>query len=158
MTYHRVDLDSGAPTLGGVLYLDTHERDWLRRIGGGRRSLREAGEKEAFISFAARHYGIPEGAFAFVTFTRPKPFIRVLFGDTSFEELEFPRPHWIGARGGDLPDLSDDEMGNVCMILGQHLALAGESRSASQLFEIARAFFAMDDEDDSVEACPGDGQ
>lgn len=150
LTYHRMEIDSTAPTLGGVLYTQTNDRDWIRSIGGRGRSAREAGEKEAFVRFATRHYGIREDAWAFVIFTRPRPFIRVFFGDTGFEELEFPRPHWLGATGGDLPDLSDDEMGNVCMALGQHLALAGESRSAAQLFEISRAFFAMDDEDDEA--------
>lgn len=149
-TYHRIEIDSDAPTLGGVLYLGTHYRDWLRSIGGGMRAAREAGEKESFVRFAARHYGIRPDAWAFVIFTSPRPFIRVFFGDSDFEELEFPRPHWLGAEGGDLPDLSDDEMGHVCMALGQHLALAGESRSAAQLFEISRAFFAMDDEDDEA--------
>ena len=145
-TYHRIEMDRTAPTLGGVLYTQTHERDWIRRIGGRGRSAREAGEKEAFVRFAARHYGVPEDAWAFVIFTRPRPFIRCFFGDTGFSELEFPRPEWLGANGDDMPDLSDDEMGHVCMALGQHLARAGESRSAAQLFEISRAFFAMDDD------------
>lgn len=141
-TYHRIALDSDAPTLGGVLYLGTPYRDW-----SGGRSARKAFEKDAYIRFAARHYGIRSDAWAFVIFTRPRPFIRVFFGDFEWEELEFPRPHWLGASGGDLPDLSDDEMGNVCMALGQQLARAGESRSAAQLFEISRAFFAMDGAD-----------
>lgn len=149
ITWHSVDLDSDVPTLGGVLYLGTHYRDWLRSIGGRGRSAREAGEREAFVRFAARHYGIRQirpDAFAFVIFTSPRPFIRVFFGYNDFEDVEFPRPEWFGANGDDMPDLSDDEIGHVCMTLGQHLARAGESRSAAQLFEISRSFFAMDDD------------